>query len=469
MKPPLALAALLAGPLVASALACSTSSGSGAASADAGGGRLILSGVYAVQGGADAGDGGDPLTPTGDVLRFEGGRYSVHHVPCPANAASVDDAAPPDTSIPDGCTSTGTFALSADGATLSMTDDATGATTTSAFQALATDPGGLDASTGVGLATGLRLLGGGAGSGGVSLTGPSTSLTSGRVTLYSAGNSLVKALPCSGESSSLGADTGAMVRTATGTSYTCLQSRITFPKFDVPGGPNGESYCTDFSQPGCTAANYYGRRGVPFLYFTFVAGGRAECGFEYQPGLASGAAQGNPRWSPYIRDTAGAYVYGVGADEHAGETHTVWCGIEPSGLVRMKVDGAFVTMAGPGGGTTPLSSRLSFKGAAVHAFRVTGLAWPETAPQNVAAARKAGTYFPAYTCQPMNQLGPVVYEETLLCSGTSATPSVPYVTAAGGNARWSAAGDGYTLSPASEVRETESGTTDTDLIFPGGG
>jgi hypothetical protein len=465
----LLIAALAAAAAVATH-ACAPSASSGSAPPDAGAAALVLAGVYAVQPESDAGDAGDPLTALGDVLRFEGDRYSVHRVPCPASAAPVGDAAVPDSSIPDGCTSTGTFALSADGSTLSMTDDATGTTTTTPFQVLAADPIGLDGGSAVGLSTPVHTLGGGTSGGdsSVSLTGPSVSLTSGRVTLYRAGTVLVGAFPCSGESSKLGADTGAMIRTATATSYTCIESRITFPAFDVPTGPSGQSYCTSFGQAGCTAANYYGRRGVPFLYFTFVAGGRAECGFEYQPGLASGAAQGNPRWTPYIRDTAGAYVYGVASDEHAGETHTVWCGIESDGLVRMKIDGAFVAMAGAGGTTTPLSSKLSFHGAAVHAFRVTGLAWPETAPQNVAAAKKARTFFPAYTCQPMNQLGPVVYQHTLLCPGTSTTPSVPYVTAAGGNARWSAGGDGYTLSPASEVSETESGTTDTDLIFPGG-
>jgi hypothetical protein len=135
----------------------------------------------------------------------------------------------------------------------------------------------------------------------------------------------------------------------------------------------------------------------------------------------------------------------------------------------MKINGAFVNMAGADGATTPLTSNLSFAGHSVHAFRVTGLAWPETAPAKATAAKANGTYFPAYTCQPMNQLGPVVYQDTLVCQGSSMVPAVKYVTAPGGNARWTAGGDGYTLSPSSEASETETGTTDTDLICPGGG
>ena len=106
---------------------------------------------------------------------------------------------------------------------------------------------------------------------------------------------------------------------------------------------------------------------------------------------------------------------------------------------------------------------------AMNVRRLPTFAWPETAPKNVASAKANGTYFPPYTCQPMNQLGPVVYQNTEICQGSSMTPSVPYVTAPGGNARWTSGGDGYTLSPASEVTETESGQTDTDTIFPGGG
>jgi hypothetical protein len=428
---------------------------------------LVLQGVYTV----DDGDAG--LSASGDVIRFAGNQYSIHHVPCTASPVYPEDADVPDESIPDGCTSYGTFSLSADGTRLSLTDDSTGATTTTPFQALATTSVGDDGGGPVGLASGLRILGAGAGAGagegGVSLSGPQQTLTSGLVTLYKAGVELVRALPCSGESANLGAATGAMIRTATATSFTCIQSKISFPSYDIPTGPNGASYCTSFSQKGCTAANYYGRRGVPFIYYTFVStAGRAECGFEYQPGVAKGAAQGNPRWSPYIRDTSGAYVYGANADQRSGTTATVWCGIEPSGLVRMKIDGSFVNMAS-GSGTTPLTSKLSFSGQAVHAFRVTGLAWPETATQNVATAKANGTYFPPYTCQPMNQLGPVVYTDTEVCQGSSMTPSVPYTTGPGGNARWTGGGDGYTLSPASEVTETQSGSTDTDTIFPGGG
>jgi hypothetical protein len=425
-------------------------------------GGLVLTGVYAEQAG-DAG-GTDPLYTEGNVFRFSGAGYSLHLSPCAADADAAsgagDDAGPDESPDPEGdpaCTSYGTYALSPDGTTLSLTDSVTGATTALPFDALAT--GAEVAVEGGTEPTALRALDN------PPLVNPGGSLLTGAiVSLFGTGGKVYKAVPCSGESSKVGADTGAMIRTATATSFTCIQSQVTFPSFNVPNGPSG-SYCTAFSASGCTSANYYGRRGVPFIYFTFVTAGRAECGFEYQPGAPASGGQGNPRWSPYIRDTAGAYVYGAG-DQRPGTTATVWCGIEPSGLVEMKINGSLVTAAS---GSGAFASKLSFQGQAVHAFRVTGLAWPETAPSKVASAKANGTYFPAYTCQPMNQLGPTTYANTVVCPGSSATPSVPYVTSAGGNARWSGGNDGYTLSPSSEVSETQSGTTDTDVIFPGGG
>ena len=139
----------------------STSAGSSNPGAAASG--LVLRGVYAVN-QSDGGSGSDPLTVSGDVLRFEGDRFSIHHVPCPSPGFATD-AALPDLSIADGCTSFGTFAISADGSTLSMTDDATGKTSTQRFTALAAIPLAGDAGGPIGLSGGLHLLGSGNGGG----------------------------------------------------------------------------------------------------------------------------------------------------------------------------------------------------------------------------------------------------------------------------------------------------------------
>ena len=122
--------------------------------------------------------------------------------------------------------------------------------------------------------------------------------------------------------------------------------------------------------------------------------------------------------------------------------------------------------------TTQLESKQTFSPATTHTFRITSLAWPKTMTQDagtLATLKKAGQYFPPYTCQPMNRLS-VTYTTSLACTSSAGMPSAPLVAGSGGNATWTPGpkGLGYTLSPSSEVSETRSGMASTDTLFPGG-
>jgi hypothetical protein len=150
---------------------------------------------------------------------------------------------------------------------------------------------------------------------------------------------------------------------------------------------------------------------------------------------------------------------------------TLLCTVDGDGHLQMKIDGAAVMRSDSP--TTRLESKQTFVPETTHAFRITSIAWPKTMtsdPTKLAALKKAGQYFPPYTCQPMNQLA-VTYATSLACTSSAGEPSVPLVAGSGGNASWSpgANGLGYTLSPASLVSETRSGLSSTDTLFPGGG
>jgi hypothetical protein len=439
------LVALAVTALGAAAVACSSSSTTSAGETADGGVTYVLDGVYVA-------------SESGDVWRFHEGRYALDPELCPASAADADTL-PEDVTIDDGCTETGSYAISADGATLTFTRDADGTSTTEAFQAQQSVRADVDAGA-------VSEIGGL-----VTTMGPLVSTTL-LVTLVNVGGKLLTAAPCSGQTASAGSDTGAMVRLATDVGFSCLQSQLTLPAYSVPAAPDGGAYCTSFSQPGCTAANYYGRRGVPYVYDAFVSGGsQAECGFEYEPGASSASGgQGNPRWTPYIRDTSGYYEYGT-PDRSTGSDVTLLCTVDGDGHLQMKIDGAAVMRSDSP--TTRLESKQTFVPETTHAFRITSIAWPKTMtsdPTKLAALKKAGQYFPPYTCQPMNQLA-VTYATSLACTSSAGEPSVPLVAGSGGNASWSpgANGLGYTLSPASLVSETRSGLSSTDTLFPGGG
>jgi hypothetical protein len=505
---PLRLTSLLAvsslACIAAAAIACSSSSSDGGGAPatsgtgpDAGAGVAFdLDGVY-VATDPDAG-ATDPADLVGDVWRFHDGAYSVHPLACPTEtdesadsgiAFGDDDAGdddtyaffPPDFTGGASCDSSGTFAISADGTSLALTDGVTGMTTTESFvplQWLPPEGGEDDAGAGdgdAGAVVGQSLPGRLAHAVGGLVTPGGAVVKTSDVTLVNAGGKLLTAAGCSGVSAASGAATGAFVRLASDVGFSCLQTQLTLPAFDIPAGPDGGAYCTQLGG-SCTTENYYGRHGVGFIYDEFLGGGNpAECGFEYMPGAeTTSGKQGSPRWVPYVRGDSGYYRYGQTSDGSitgypAGSAVTLLCTVDSGGHLQMKINGSLIYDANAPHAL--LSSPQSFDPSATHVMRVTAIAWPETLNKTAAqiATLKANhQFFPPYTCQPLDKLQ-VTYTSSVACSTGSGSPDTPYTCGSSGET-WkpSATGIGYTLTPSSEVTDVPSGSACTDTLFPGG-
>jgi hypothetical protein len=486
--------------VAAVAVACSSSGSddgvapaASAPVADAGAGvAFALDGVY-VATDPDAG-ATDPADLVGDVWRFHDGAYSVHPLLCPtATDESVDagdddddddDYAffPPDFTGGASCDRSGTFAISADGTSLALTDDATGMTTTEPFVPLqwlppadtGDDDSGADDGD-AGTVSGQSLPGQLAHAVGGLVTPGGAVVKTSDVTLVKAGGTLLTAAGCSGVSAASGAATGAFVRLASDVGFSCLQTQLTLPAFDIPAGPDGGAYCTKLGG-SCTTENYYGRHGVGFVYDEFLGGANpAECGFEYMPGAETkSGTQGSPRWVPYVRGDSGYYKYGQTSDGSItgyppGSAVTLLCSVDSGGHLQMKVNGSLIYDA-----NAPhdlLSSPQSFDPSATHVMRVSAIAWPETLNKTAAqvATLKANhQFFPPYTCQPLDKLQ-VTYTSSMACSTSAGTPDTPYNCGPSGET-WkpSATGIGYTLTPSSEVTDVPSGNACTDTLFPKG-